>query len=170
MRRPQPQFVVHKSPKPNGKQSWYIVGRPDGQRVRAWFNTEEQALKEADRRNQEMENGSSPLSTKDVGQLPTADKLPPSSTVTETEMFRAISRGMRLDDDDDDDEDDDDERFRTLKTLESPGVAQKILQLEAENSRLRKENAQMRDCFTSILKILARAKEEIAAFDADHES
>lgn len=59
MRTPQPQYVVHRSPTPNGKRYWYIIGRPGGRRVRAWFATETDARKEANRRNQEMRKGRS---------------------------------------------------------------------------------------------------------------
>ena len=61
MRSRQPEFVVHRSPKPNGKQYWYIIGRPHGERVRAWFDSEAEAKEEAERRNQEMQKGSPPV-------------------------------------------------------------------------------------------------------------
>jgi hypothetical protein len=145
VRTPQPQFVVHKSPTPNGKKSWYIIGRPHGERVRSWFFTESEAQKEADRRNQEMVKGSSPAAKND-GKLADAAVLP-SSTITETEVFRAIIRDSPPDD---------------IESMDSPWeTAREISRLEEENSRLRKENAQMRDCLTAIQETLARAKAEL---------
>jgi transposase len=32
---------------PNGNKHWYITGRPEGKRVRAWFDTKEKAQAEA---------------------------------------------------------------------------------------------------------------------------
>lgn len=50
-RRAKPEYQVFKAKKPNGKNRWYIVGRPNGKRIRAWYSTEEQAEAEATERN-----------------------------------------------------------------------------------------------------------------------
>jgi hypothetical protein len=44
-------FRVGKSAAGNGNCKWFIVGRPNGERQRAWFTTKEQAQAEADERN-----------------------------------------------------------------------------------------------------------------------
>jgi integrase len=54
VRKKQPQFVVHKAKKPHGACRWYIIGRPDGKRIRAWFPTKEAADAEATERNVKM--------------------------------------------------------------------------------------------------------------------
>jgi hypothetical protein len=97
VRRPQPQFVTHKSPTPNGKRYWYIIGRPHGERVRAWFDSEEQARKEAERRNQEMRKESSPgnITTK-------SDDIPGSVTTKsddELSHLRKENNNLRLEND-----------------------------------------------------------------------
>jgi integrase len=50
-RRAKPEYQVFKSKKPHGDKSWYIVGRPNGKRVRAWFSSPEKAKAEATERN-----------------------------------------------------------------------------------------------------------------------
>lgn len=54
MRKKQPEFKVYKATKPNGNRRWYIIGRPQGQRIRAWFATKEAAEAEANERNLKM--------------------------------------------------------------------------------------------------------------------
>ena len=54
MRPSKPLFEVHKAKVPNGKRYWYIVGRPQGKRVRAWFSSEKEASAEAKKRNKEL--------------------------------------------------------------------------------------------------------------------
>ena len=54
MRPSKPLFDVHKAKVPNGKRHWYIVGRPQGKRVRAWFSSEKEASAEAKKRNKEL--------------------------------------------------------------------------------------------------------------------
>src|SRR6516225_4787815 len=54
MRKKQPEFRVYKSSTPNGNHKWYIIGRPAGKRIRAWFATKEQAEAEATERNLKM--------------------------------------------------------------------------------------------------------------------
>lgn len=55
MRSKQPQFVVHqKKGQPHGSCQWFIIGRPDGKRIRAWFQTKEAAEAEATERNLKM--------------------------------------------------------------------------------------------------------------------
>ena len=54
MRKKQPEFRVYKSSTPNGNRRWYIIGRPAGKRIRAWFATKEQAEAEATERNVKM--------------------------------------------------------------------------------------------------------------------
>jgi integrase len=51
IRTKQAEFKVYKSPTPNGKRYWYIIGRPAGKRIRAWFESKEQAEAEATERN-----------------------------------------------------------------------------------------------------------------------
>jgi hypothetical protein len=50
-RRAKPEYQVFragkKDGKPNGTKKWYIVGRPEGKRIRAWFETKEAAEAEA---------------------------------------------------------------------------------------------------------------------------
>ena len=55
MARPsKPQFTVQKSSSGNGGLFWFIIGRPNGKRVRAWFATKEKAQAEATERNAKM--------------------------------------------------------------------------------------------------------------------
>jgi hypothetical protein len=53
-RRSKPEFEVKKSAVPNGDLSWFIIGRPNGRRVRAWFPSKEKAQAEAKERNIKM--------------------------------------------------------------------------------------------------------------------
>ena len=53
-RRSKPEFEVKKSAVPNGDLSWFIIGRPNGKRVRAWFPSKEKAQAEAKERNIKM--------------------------------------------------------------------------------------------------------------------
>ena len=50
-RRAISEFQVKQSAYPNAGRSWYIVGRPGGKRIRAWFDTQLVAEAEATRRN-----------------------------------------------------------------------------------------------------------------------
>jgi integrase len=50
-RRAKPEYEVFKASKPNGDKSWFIIGRPNGKRVRAWFSSKEKAQAEATERN-----------------------------------------------------------------------------------------------------------------------
>jgi integrase len=50
-RHAKPEFKVQRSSVPNGEMSWFIIGRPNGKRVRAWFPTKEKAQAEATERN-----------------------------------------------------------------------------------------------------------------------
>ena len=50
-RRAKPEYEVFKALKPNGNKSWFIIGRPNGKRVRAWFSSQEKAKAEATERN-----------------------------------------------------------------------------------------------------------------------
>jgi integrase len=55
MGRPaKPEYAVKKSKKPNGKLSWFIIGRPNGVKKVAWFPTKEKAQAEATERNVKM--------------------------------------------------------------------------------------------------------------------
>jgi integrase len=54
MRKKQPEFRAYKSATANGNHKWYIIGRPAGKRIRAWFATKEQAEAEATERNLKM--------------------------------------------------------------------------------------------------------------------
>jgi integrase len=53
-RRAKPEFQVKKSSVSNGGLSWFIIGRPNGERIRAWFPTKEKAQAEATERNTKM--------------------------------------------------------------------------------------------------------------------
>jgi integrase len=50
-RNAKPEFVVKKSTLANSDLNWFIIGRPNGQRVRAWFASKERATAEATERN-----------------------------------------------------------------------------------------------------------------------
>src|ERR1700675_4543879 len=50
-RRAISEFQVKQTTYPNAGRSWYIVGRPGGKRIRAWFDTKLVAQAEATRRN-----------------------------------------------------------------------------------------------------------------------
>jgi integrase len=54
MRTHQGLFRVGKSEIGNGNKKWFIVGRPNGKRQRAWFKTKEQAEAEAEERNHKI--------------------------------------------------------------------------------------------------------------------
>lgn len=54
MKTAKPDFRVEYSKVPNGNKHWYIIGRPEGDRVRAWFRTKEEAQAEANERNTKM--------------------------------------------------------------------------------------------------------------------
>jgi hypothetical protein len=45
------EYQVKKAKKPNRGKVWHIVGRPNGQRIRAWFDSKEAAQAEATERN-----------------------------------------------------------------------------------------------------------------------
>jgi hypothetical protein len=45
------EYQVKKAKKPNSGKVWHIVGRPNGKRIRAWFNSKEAAQAEATERN-----------------------------------------------------------------------------------------------------------------------
>jgi len=61
-RNAKPEYQVFKAGKkdgkPNGNKEWYIVGRPEGKRIRAWFATKEEAKAEATERNIKRRLGS----------------------------------------------------------------------------------------------------------------
>lgn len=50
-RRAISEFQVKQTAYPNAGRSWYIVGRPGGKRIRAWFDTKLLAEAEAEQRN-----------------------------------------------------------------------------------------------------------------------
>jgi integrase len=50
-RRAISEFQVKQTAYPNAGRSWYIVGRPGGKRIRAWFDTRSVAEAEATQRN-----------------------------------------------------------------------------------------------------------------------
>jgi hypothetical protein len=125
VRTPQPQFVVHKSPTPNGKKSWYIIGRPHSERVRAWFDTEVEAENEANRRNQEMQKE---RSAKYGGKSAASAVLPPLTVTDDDELFQTITGSLRE-------------------------IAREILRLRQENTRLQKENTDLRNFQTEAREI-----------------
>src|SRR3977135_3676403 len=55
-RKRKSEFEVKKSKIPNGERVWYIIGRPNGIRQRAWFKTQEAAKAEANERNINVQN------------------------------------------------------------------------------------------------------------------
>jgi len=50
-RRAISEFQVKQTTSPNAGRSWYIVGRPGGKRIRAWFDSKRVAEAEATQRN-----------------------------------------------------------------------------------------------------------------------
>jgi uncharacterized protein YutD len=57
MSRPKKKlFEVKKSGVPNGTKYWYIIGRPNGKRIRAWFDSEAEAKAEAKKQNSQLED------------------------------------------------------------------------------------------------------------------
>jgi integrase len=54
MKTAKPDFRIGYSKVLNGNKHWYIIGRPEGDRVRAWFRTKEEAQAEANERNTKM--------------------------------------------------------------------------------------------------------------------
>src|ERR1700676_3817766 len=50
-RRAITEFQVKQTGHPNAGRRWYIVGRPGGKRIRAWFDTKLVAEAEAKQRN-----------------------------------------------------------------------------------------------------------------------
>jgi hypothetical protein len=50
-RHAKPEYEVKKSSVPNGRLYWYIIGRPNGVKKRAWFPTRAKAQAEATERN-----------------------------------------------------------------------------------------------------------------------
>jgi integrase len=53
-RHAKPEYEVKRSSVPNGELYWYIIGRPNGVRKRAWFQTKEKAQAEATERNNKL--------------------------------------------------------------------------------------------------------------------
>ncbi len=53
-RNAKPEFRVRKSLRDNAGLKWFIIGRPGGKRVRAWFDCKEKAQAEATERNIQM--------------------------------------------------------------------------------------------------------------------
>jgi integrase len=56
MRPKKRLFEVHKSSVPNGSKYWFVIGRPNGARIRAWFAKKKEAKAEANKRNNELED------------------------------------------------------------------------------------------------------------------
>ena len=50
-RRAISEFQVKQTAYPNAGRCWYIVGRPGGKRIRAWFDTQQVAQAAATQRN-----------------------------------------------------------------------------------------------------------------------
>ena len=50
-RHAKAEYEVKKSSVPNGELYWYIIGRPNGVKKRAWFPTKTEAQAEATERN-----------------------------------------------------------------------------------------------------------------------
>ena len=53
-RNAKPEYDVKQATYPNSGKYWYIIGRPNGKRTRAWFDTKEAAQAEATERNLKM--------------------------------------------------------------------------------------------------------------------
>lgn len=86
MRKRQPEFVVHKATRPHNGNRWYIVGRPEGKRIRAWFETKEAAELEAGERNTKMRKPGVPAVTLDC--LIAYNYLPAFCSKGPMEFFR----------------------------------------------------------------------------------
>ena len=50
-RQAKPEYQVFKAREANGNKSWFILGRPNGKRVRKWFASKEKATAETTERN-----------------------------------------------------------------------------------------------------------------------
>jgi hypothetical protein len=50
-RQAKPEYQVFEASEANGNKSWFILGRPNGKRIRAWFPSKEKAAAEATERN-----------------------------------------------------------------------------------------------------------------------
>lgn len=67
-------FEVKKSRVPNGNKYWFIIGRPNGKRVRAWFDSEAEAKAEAKKQNSELEDYGSKSFTLSASQRAQAEE------------------------------------------------------------------------------------------------
>jgi hypothetical protein len=66
-RNAKPEFQVFKASKPQGSLSWFILGRPNGKRVRAWFPSKEKAQAAATERNIQLRRLGSAAASVDNG-------------------------------------------------------------------------------------------------------
>src|ERR1700730_6515497 len=48
------EYQVYRSKKPNGKKTWFILGRPNGVTIRKWFSSKELAGAEVTKRNAQL--------------------------------------------------------------------------------------------------------------------
>jgi integrase len=67
-------FEVKKSAVPNGNKYWFIIGRPNGKRVRAWFGSEAEAKAEAKKQNSQLEDYGSKSFTLSASQRAQAEE------------------------------------------------------------------------------------------------
>jgi hypothetical protein len=73
-RRRKTLFEVKKSGVPNGTKYWFIIGRPNGKRVRAWFDSEAEAKAEAKKQNSQLEDYGSKSFTLSASQRAQAEE------------------------------------------------------------------------------------------------
>jgi integrase len=67
-------FEVKISGVPNGNKYWYIIGRPNGKRIRAWFDSEADAKAEAKKQNSQLEDYGSKSFTLSASQRAQAEE------------------------------------------------------------------------------------------------
>jgi hypothetical protein len=67
-------FEVKISGVPNGNKYWYIIGRPNGKRIRAWFDSEADAKAEAKKQNSQPEDYGSKSFTLSASQRAQAEE------------------------------------------------------------------------------------------------
>src|SRR5882757_990553 len=67
-------FEVKISGVPNGNKYWYIIGRPNEKRIRAWFDSDADAKAESQKQNSQLENYGSKSFTLSASQRAQAEE------------------------------------------------------------------------------------------------
>jgi integrase len=67
-------FEVKKSGVHNGNKYWYIIGRPNGERIRSWFDSEAEAKAAAKKQNSQLEDYGSKSFTLSASQRAQAEE------------------------------------------------------------------------------------------------